>query len=250
MVCPGCNRNNAEGLDFCDYCGTPLGAAAAGKRKTEMEVGGGGGGAPAHGGAPKRRTEFEAPPPGPPAALPAGNPFGGGDDPFDPFKPPSIAPGQRPAMRPADAPAPPAAKRVTKFDSKDPFAPQPAAQPGHDERYLGRRIVGWMITFDNAPDGLTFTLREGRNLLGRDAERCDIVIGNDDMISGGHAVLVWRTGRARIADDKSQNGTFLNEEDVLQPEEVKDGDIIRIGRTRFICRLLDHDKVTKLWKPA
>ena len=64
MICPGCNRNNAEGLDFCDYCGTPLGAAAAGKRKTEMEVGGGGG-APAHGGAPKRRTEFEAPPPGP-----------------------------------------------------------------------------------------------------------------------------------------------------------------------------------------
>jgi len=194
----------------------------------------------------KRRTELEGPPPAA-GGFPQGNPFGGGDDPFDPFKPT-----QPPAVgKKPDAPgAPP--KKVTKFDGRpDPFAPPEPGQPGpNDERYLGRRIVGWLITFDKAPDGATFTLREGRNLLGRDADRCDIVITTDDMVSGGHAVLVWRNGKARIADDKSQNGTFLNEEDVLQPEEVKDGDVIRIGRTRLMCRLLDHEKVTALWKPA
>jgi hypothetical protein len=257
MNCPSptCRRPNPDGHDFCDYCGTPLGAAASTKRKTEMEA------APA---APaKRATEMEAAP----AAAP-----------YDPFAPPpgrAVAPPPGPA--PAPAPAQPAAKRRTEFDGGaeahvdpklDPFgatmgpsrghppapapAPAPQAQPRPAARPapVGRRIVGFLVTFDRAPDGAFHVIREGRNLIGRD-DACDIVIGDDETISGTHAVLISRGGRTVVDDEKSQNGTKLNGEEVMHKTDVVDGDVITLGhRTRLLCRLLDHDKVAALWKPA
>lgn len=261
MNCPSCNRPNAEGLLYCDYCGTPLSAPSPGKRKTEVEA------VPAPGPVRKRVTEFEAP------AEPAPAPSAGGrrvHDPFDPFGVPSAsapaaraaAPSALPEPPSGPAPAPAARKKVTEYVAAgaDAFAPPspapaPAAATGGaaPAAASGRRIIGWVITFDGHSDGLSFTLREGRNVLGRDPES-DIVVGWDGTVSGTHAFLIWRLGRARIADANTQNGTFLNEEDVLGQIEVHDGDVLRIGRTRFLIRLLDQDKLGALWdlktKPA
>lgn len=233
MLCSECGRDNTAGLDFCDYCGSPLAAAGPGlKRKTQMEGGGGGG---------KRKTHMDGPAPADPfeAAL-----SGAVEDPFGP----GGGKAQRPApVSQAVAQAPVAKKRVTQFDSGDPFAPRGDGGAVADERYAGRRIVGFLITFDRAPDGQFYLIREGRNLVGRDTDRCDIVIDGDDMVSSQHAILVYRNGRLRVADDKSQNGTFLNEEDVLQPEDVSDADVIRVGGTRMICRLIDPAQVAGIW---
>lgn len=273
MNCPSCNRPNAEDLNYCDYCGTPLTAPAAGKRKTEFEP------VPGPGPVRKRVTEFE---PAPEPAAPA-QPSGPGAariaDPFDPFgAPPAVgappafgAPpaAARPAVprpappvsSPAGAPAPtPSRRKATEYipGSRDPFAepsstptPAPAAtgqaQAGQ-QTAVGRRIVGWVITFDEHPDGLSFLLREGRNVVGREPES-DIPVSWDHTVSGTHAYLIWRLGRARVADANTQNGTFLNEEDVLGQIEVHDGDVLRIGRTRFLIRLLDQAKVSALWDP-
>lgn len=247
MNCPSCNRPNKDGLVHCDYCGTPLTAPVHQKRKTEAEV------LPYGGpkGAPKRVTEIES--------LPGG--LGGaaaGGDPFDPFHVPSPSAGQNkpPLGSAGEAPK----KRVTVYDPgevADPFrsppadrapgsggsgGPSVAANPNH-----GRRIIGWLVTFDGNPDGLCYVLREGRNVIGRAPEN-DIATSGDELVSGTHAFLIWRAGRARVADANTQNGTYLNDEDVLGQVEVKDNDVIRVGRTRLLVRLLDHDKVTALWK--
>ncbi len=250
MLCSECGRENAAGLDYCDYCGTPLTDSGPGlKRKTEMEHGGGAGG-----GGGKRKTQMEGG--GGPSSRPVFDAAMSGEveDPFDPFGDKGGGGGAakvkiQSSAPPSMPPAPdhePAKKRVTQFDSGDPFAPK-AADESTDPRYAGRRIVGFLITFDRAPDGNCYFIREGRNLVGRDGDRCDIVIGEDDLVSGQHAVLVYRNGRLRVADDKSQNGTFLNDDDVLQPEEVADSDVIRVGGTRMICRLLDPEQLAKLW---
>ncbi len=252
MNCPSasCRRPNPDGHDFCDFCGTPLGAASAGKRKTEME-------APV---APvKRGTEIEA----------------RADAPYDPFAPPparGVAPPAPAVHAPAPAPpAPPApgGKRRTEFDEAsrdgdgrpDPFGqtmgppqtrprPAPAAAPAPRRDAAGRRIVGFLVTFDRAPDGAFFVIREGRNLIGRD-DSCDIVVGDDETVSSTHAVLISRAGRTLIDDEKSQNGTKLNGEEVMQKIDVTDGDVITLGhRTRLMCRLLDHAKVAALWTPS
>ena len=134
------------------------------------------------------------------------------------------------------------------------FAPVARGQaPEADPRPTsGRRIVGWLVTFDRSPEGTSHILREGQNRLGRDRASCDIVVEGDDMVTaGGHAVIRWRGGKTRLSDNNSTNGTFLNEadiEDLPGPVDLKTGDVIRIGRTRFICQLLDHDQFTALWK--
>jgi len=234
MDCPNCKRHNADGLTYCDFCGTPLAAPSPSphKRKTEAEA------APPP--SAKRKTEIESPEPG----------EAGG---FDPFAQPKG--GFTPAARPGGAGSPGAAaapkKLKTQFDAGDPFATPAPARPGAPEApsAQGRRIVGWLVTFDGDPDGTSFIVREGRNGIGRDATN-EIPLADDGMVSGTHAYLIWRAGRARIADHNSQNGTFLNEQDVLEQVEVKDGDVIRVGRTRFLVRLLDADKVASLWKPT
>ncbi|MFO0576207.1 MAG: FHA domain-containing protein [Polyangia bacterium] len=272
MNCPSCNRPNAEDLNYCDYCGTPLTAPAAGKRKTEFEP------VPGPGPVRKRVTEFE--PASEPAAPahPAGHAAGRVADPFDPFgappaaarpaaqapRPappvsvPAAAPSSAPSSTPASAQAP-SRRKATEYipGSRDPFA-EPSSTPattpaatgsapaGQAQAAVGRRIVGWVITFDEHPDGLSFLLREGRNVVGREPES-DIAVGWDHTVSGTHAYLIWRLGRARIADANTQNGTFLNEEDVLGQIEVHDGDVLRVGRTRFLIRLLDQAKVSALW---
>lgn len=188
MNCPSCKRPNAEGIDFCDFCGTPLGAAPAAKRRTEVAA-----------------------------------------DPLDPFAPRASG------------------KRKTAFDPNpaDPFAPPEVKK----DKGAGRRIVGFLVTFDRAPEGAYWVIREGRNTLGRD-EDCDIVIDGDEMVSSTHAVILWRNGRTIVDDEKSQNGTFLNEADVMEKTDLEDGDVLRVGRTQMICRLLDQAKISSLWKPA
>lgn len=214
MNCSSCKRPNAEGLDFCDFCGTPLSASGAGKRKTEME------GVPA----PKHKTEMER-----------------GPTPMDPFAPPA-------GSAKAGGGAAPAGKAKTMFDSagKDPFAPTVAAgAPAKhtDARYAGRRITGFLITFDRAPDGRFFVLREGRNVLGR-AGDCDIVIDDDENVSSEHAIILCRNGRTIVDDEKSMNGTFLNGDDVMEKKDLKDGDVVRLGKTtNLLCRLLDMSKL-------
>ena len=235
MLCGECGRDNAAGLDYCDYCGTALTSTGPSlKRKTEMDGGGG---------SNKRKTEMDG------GSSPARGTFeaamsGDIEDPFGPVGD-RVAPRSQAAAKPAPAPSAPSPKRVTQFDSGDPFAPKPG--PEVDARYAGRRIVGFLITFDRAPDGNCFFIREGRNLVGREVERCDIVIEDDDLVSSQHAILVYRNGRLRVADDKSQNGTFLNDDDVLQPEEVADADVLRVGSTRMICRLIDAEQIARLW---
>lgn len=222
MNCSSCKRPNADGLDFCDFCGTPLGAAGPGKRKTEME------GVTT----PKHKTEMER-----------------GPTPLDPFAPP---PGSAKTSGVPSAPAPAGpGKARTVFDSpkdgKDPFAPAvggTAQAPKRDDaRYAGRRITGFLITFDRSPDGRFFVLREGRNMLGRSGD-CDVMVDDDENVSSEHAIVLCRNGRTVIDDEKSMNGTFLNGEDVMEKTDVKDGDVVRLGKTtNLLCRLLDMSKL-------
>lgn len=255
MNCPGCSRANSPGLDHCDFCGTPLHAGQGGKRRTEVEASPG----PA-GKAHKRVTEFEnLPHDGP---LPAARPAGG--DGFDPFA--VSARGAvgafQPAQRGGGPAGQPSGKRATEFDAggsagassdglaranpADPFGVPGASGPGA-QAGVGRRIIGWLITFDGNADGASFVLREGRNVIGRDSAS-EVALAGDNMVSGTHAFVIWRAGRARIADANTQNGTFLNDQDVLGQIEVSDGAVIRVGRTRLLVRLVDADVAAAIWK--
>ena len=126
----------------------------------------------------------------------------------------------------------------TVFDNEDETGYSPKGngfgvnQGGYRET---RKLVGWLVSYPLDSMGVDFKLYEGRNIIGRDAE-CNISV-NDNMVSGRHAVILFRAGKYSITDSQSTHGTFVNNEDIeLEPRYLQDGDLIRMGKTLFKFR--------------
>jgi len=97
-----------------------------------------------------------------------------------------------------------------------------------------RYVVGWLVGLNGATRGESFTVRVGRNIIGRD-RRSDIVI-TDDQASSHHADLVFRPEEKRfiLMDHNSTNGTYVNEMEIEPRRDLVPKDIVRIGLQRFV----------------
>ena len=97
-----------------------------------------------------------------------------------------------------------------------------------------RKLVGVLICYDLNTYGQVFNIYEGRNMIGRKAT-VDIPIPGDNQVSSEHLFILYREAEGVFwcIDNKSSNGTFVNE--VFQNEtQLKTNDVIRIGSTRLI----------------
>ncbi len=112
----------------------------------------------------------------------------------------------------------------------------------------GRRVVGWMISFDVNEDGQEYVIREGRNTLGR-ARDCDISVFYDEHVSSVHATIVYRNGAFKLRDEMTNNGTFLNGQDIGPGESaaLQSGDVLRVGQCTFKLFLIDPGEAATLW---
>ncbi len=97
-----------------------------------------------------------------------------------------------------------------------------------------RKLMGWLATFDRAPMGQDFQLREGRNVIGT-APDCDVRIEGDANISGRHLTILFRLGEVLFRDELSTNGTFING-NLSNEGRLRDGDTIRVGSTHLLFR--------------
>jgi hypothetical protein len=119
---------------------------------------------------------------------------------------------------------PRAGKRETKT-----MEPQASFGPGgHVGEGETRRIVGVLISYTWRPEGDLYPVREGRNYIGRgkissDAyhRNCDVMIPEDDRMSGTHALILCRHGNYEIIDQEASNGTFLNGEMLMANTSTK-----------------------------
>jgi hypothetical protein len=103
-------------------------------------------------------------------------------------------------------------------------------------------LVGFLVTFQNEPNGIFWSIRSGRTQLGRaGSDRVDIGI-NDASSSSRHASINAdpATGQAYVQDDGSRNGTFLNEQKLGSGEQrqLHDNDRLRLGSTTLVVKLL------------
>jgi len=127
----------------------------------------------------------------------------------------------RSATAPPTPPPPPPepVRRVTQFAAAAP--PQPPAAPsaapvaaaasttGAAEKKPVRRIVGVLITYTWRPEGQIFPIREGRNLIGRNPDKCDIVVSEDAHLSEVNSHITFRRSFT-VGDMVSMSGTDLN----------------------------------------
>ncbi len=91
------------------------------------------------------------------------------------------------------------------------------------------KIVGWLISYTQHPDGEDHRIYAGYNRIGANPV-CDIVI-EDETVSGSHAIIVYRDGRFLVKDDLSRNGTFVNGREISEAHPLKSYDQIRVGNT-------------------
>jgi hypothetical protein len=77
-----------------------------------------------------------------------------------------------------------------------------------------------------------FRIVGGTTSIGRTNES-DIILKNDDYVSGDHARLTRHGGLLYVEDAESTNGTFVNGRRAVGATPLRGGDRVRVGTTTF-----------------
>jgi urease beta subunit len=126
----------------------------------------------------------------------------------------NVEPPIRPAS-PVPSASPEPVRRVTQFAGSQPqpaavqASPPATATAAVAEKKPARRIVGVLITYTWRPEGQIFPIREGRNLIGRNPDKCDIVVTEDAHLSEVNSHITFRRSFT-VGDMVSMSGTDLN----------------------------------------
>jgi len=144
-------------------------------------------------------------------------------EPWSPAQQQATVPAPRPSPTPPQPPEPEsprfaAAQKLPPTELVSPPAP-PAA---------------WLVPQPPGSGRRQFPLQAGRNVIGRDGTRCQIVL-DDPTVSAEHAAIVFEHGRFVLYDLASTNGTFLNGQRV-QRQMLYDGDEIRLGNAVLVFK--------------
>lgn len=145
----------------------------------------------------------------------------------DPVGKTLVAPNVKAAQQAALQPAKRVGRTVIRHNTA---AMGGAVKPGEE----GRKLVGFLVTYNRTPMGKSYNIYEGRNMIGRDPS-CDICVEDDNQMSGHHMSIRYLSGnnKFRFHDEMSSNGTYVNKE-LLDDGELQNYDIIRVGSTLFI----------------
>lgn len=78
-------------------------------------------------------------------------------------------------------------------------------------------------------------------VIGRSRE-CDVTVSGESSVSARHCRLIL-AGSSILAEDlDSTNKTYLNGRPVLQPQLVKRGDVLTLGRSELEIAVLEEEK--------
>ena len=118
------------------------------------------------------------------------------------------------------------------LDSSLPFVVDPFALLDHRTR---ERVIpeagapgGRYLSLEHEGETMLIALERPITHIGRGLV-ADVRL-EDSQVSRRHAILALRGDGARILDDRSYNGTFVNGRRVTV-ESLSDGDVLRFGRT-------------------
>jgi pSer/pThr/pTyr-binding forkhead associated (FHA) protein len=93
---------------------------------------------------------------------------------------------------------------------------------------------------DGSSDVKTITVVGPRFLIGREPN-CDLR-PRDLLVSRRHAEIFWEGDQIFLRDLNSRNGTLLNDDRVLFPTPLQNGDVITVGRHLLNVRMDDSSR--------
>lgn len=109
-------------------------------------------------------------------------------------------------------------------------------------------VVGWLIGVSGPHYGEDFVLKEGKNNIGRGIDM-DVVIHNDKTVSRDkHVVLISDANNRKfyLQAGLSKGLVYLNGEIVMSHAEIKESDVVQLGKSKFYFKPLVGDEFT--WK--
>ncbi len=128
---------------------------------------------------------------------------------------------------------PPSDDQRTKIGIE--FTPLPSFSPETDRHATqvqqgaaSQTSLKYVLVFEDIKGSpRSFDLREGKNLLGRDAS-CAIAI-EEGSVSRTHAVLTVKGGEVRLKDLGSKNHTYIDQQKISSEVKIKEGTHIGFG---------------------
>lgn len=109
-----------------------------------------------------------------------------------------------------------------------------AVQPGYGLRVvLEDRMNGQNILVP------LYAYPEGRFVsIGRNREKSDVTVDYDNGISQVHCVIYLTDDEIYVEDCQSTNHTYLNGNQVIEPERISEGDILTLGKVKFSVHIV------------
>jgi hypothetical protein len=105
---------------------------------------------------------------------------------------------------------------------------------GAAEKLAGEPTFAWLVIVEGDGRGIKLDIFKDQNIIGR-GEECHIRL-DDSFVSELHAIVAEKDGVFHIWDLGSKNGTKLNGEPLRGSSELKDGDVIEIGKTKLVFK--------------
>ena len=95
-------------------------------------------------------------------------------------------------------------------------------------------VVGWLVCTGGPNRGRDYRIKAGKNAIGRDAKNPIQITGDNAISRDGQAFVFYddKAVKFHFKDgEQNQNLNYINGETVLNPVELKKGDLIQIGDT-------------------
>jgi FHA domain len=147
---------------------------------------------------------------------------------------------------------------ATKAVQSSVSAPVPSREPVQTQNQAVKRpvgktkIVAFLISFDDVPQGEVYEIRVGRWLLtSRPTGHEDYILVEDETISPLHAIVrATEEGKIQVLDQLSEHGTSVTKVGTGKEEEItgamttlEHGDKVRFGKRHFVvCSVPGNSK--------
>lgn len=99
-------------------------------------------------------------------------------------------------------------------------------------------VRGWLVVVDGAKKGMDYRLHTGKNTVGR-ARNNDVSFDFDNTVSSEENVVITYDDRNNmffIQSGKGKNNVYINDSILLDAKQIKDNDVIEIGKTKLVLR--------------
>ncbi len=97
-------------------------------------------------------------------------------------------------------------------------------------------VVGWLVCIEGESAGEDYRLKTSKNYIGR-AETNDVIIRDDNSISREkHAIIIYEPIEGIFIAQPGESSAlyYCNDKVVLSPIQLKNRDVIRIGKTKLV----------------